>query len=66
MMLLTCHNQESARLTLFVEERLSMRLATSATDQKHIYIKTSHKKFSEGKQVHVGMEASKTNQTRWE
>ena len=26
----------------------------------------SHKKFSEGKQVHVGMEASKTNQTRWE
>ena len=27
---------------------------------------TSHKKFSEGKQVHVGMEASKTNQTRWE
>ena len=25
---------------------------------------TSHKKFSEGKQVHVGMEASKTNQTR--
>ena len=27
---------------------------------------TSHKKFSEGKQVHLGMEASKTNQTRWE
>ena len=27
---------------------------------------TSHKKFSEGKQVHVGMEASKSNQTRWE
>ena len=27
---------------------------------------TSHKKFSEGKQVRVGMEASKTNQTRWE
>ena len=27
---------------------------------------TSHKKFSEEKQVHVGMEASKTNQTRWE
>ena len=27
---------------------------------------TSHKKFSEGKQVHVGMEPSKTNQTRWE
>jgi len=24
------------------------------------------KKFSEGKQVHEGMEASKTNQTRWE
>ena len=24
------------------------------------------KKFSEEKQVHVGMEASKTNQTRWE
>jgi len=23
-------------------------------------------KFSEGKQAHVGMEASKTNQTRWE
>ena len=27
---------------------------------------TSHKTFSEGKQVHVGMETSKTNQTRWE
>ena len=27
---------------------------------------TSHKKFSEGKQTHVGMEALKTNQTRWE
>ena len=27
---------------------------------------TSHKKSSEGKQVHVGMEASKNNQTRWE
>ena len=27
---------------------------------------TSHKKFSERKQAHVGMEASKTNQTRWE
>ena len=29
-------------------------------------IETSHKKFSEGKQVHVGMEASKINQTRCE
>ena len=27
---------------------------------------TSHIKFSEGKQAHVGMEALKTNQTRWE
>ena len=27
---------------------------------------TSHKKFSEGRQAHVGMEALKTNQTRWE
>ena len=27
---------------------------------------TSHEKFSEGKQAHVGMEALKTNQTRWE
>ena len=27
---------------------------------------TSHKKFSEGKQAHVGMEALKSNQTRWE
>jgi len=27
---------------------------------------TSHKMFFEGKQVHIGMEASKTNQTRWE
>ena len=27
---------------------------------------TSHKKFSEEKQAHVGMEASITNQTRWE
>ena len=24
----------------------------------HAYTKTSHKRFSEGKQVHVGMEAS--------
>ena len=31
-----------------------------------IATETSHKKFSEEKQVHVGMEASKTNQTRWE
>ena len=29
-------------------------------------IYTSPKKFSEGKQVHVGMEASKPNQTGWE
>ena len=27
---------------------------------------TSQKKFSEGKQAHVGMEALKTNRTRWE
>jgi len=27
---------------------------------------TSHKKFSEWKQAHVGMEPSKSNQTRWE
>jgi len=27
------------------------------------YVEISHYKFSEGKQVHVGMEASKTNQT---
>ena len=27
---------------------------------------TTHKKFSEGKQVHARMEASKINQTRWE
>ena len=32
----------------------------------YIYIYTSHKKFSEGKHAHVGMEASKTNQTRWD
>ena len=32
---------------------------------RHVYL-TSHKKFSEEKQAHVGMEASKTNQTRWE
>ena len=31
-----------------------------------LQVDTSHKKFSEGKQMHVGMEASKTNQTRWE
>ena len=30
----------------------------------HIHYPTSHKKFSEGKQAHVGMESSKTNQTR--
>ena len=30
----------------------------------YISIITSYRKFSEGKQVHVGMEASKTNQTR--
>ena len=27
---------------------------------------TSPKKFSKGKQVHVGMERSKTSRTRWE
>ena len=31
-----------------------------------VYNTESHKKFSEEKQAHVGMEASKTNQTRWE
>ena len=38
-------------------------------DSKPVYyisIITSYRKFSERKQVHVGMEASKTNQTRWE
>ena len=30
------------------------------------WVRISHKKFSEGKQAHVGMEALKTNQTRWE
>ena len=30
------------------------------------YYNTSHKKFSEGKQPHVGMEALKTNRTRWD
>ena len=28
-------------------------------------VPTRHKKFSEGKQIHVGMETSKINQTRW-
>ena len=36
------------------------------TKRKKKATKTSHKKFSERKQVHVGMEASKTSQTRWE
>ena len=36
------------------------------TKEKKKATETSHKKFSEGKQLHVGMEASKTNQTRWE
>jgi len=31
-----------------------------------MHLFTSDKKFSEGKQAHVGMEASKTNQTGWE
>ena len=31
-----------------------------------IYLDTSHKTFSEGKQAHVGMEALKTNQSKWE
>ena len=29
-------------------------------------VETTHKQFSKGKQVHVRMELSKTNQTRWE
>ena len=32
----------------------------------NIHTYTSHKMFSEWKQAHVGMELSKTNQTRWE
>ena len=32
----------------------------------HLKIHKSYKKFSEGKQVHVGVEALKTNRTRWE
>ena len=32
----------------------------------HTSLCKSHKKFSEGKQAHVGMEALKTNRTRWE
>ena len=36
------------------------------SDIANTIIIESHKKFSEGKQVHVGMEASKTNQTGWE
>ena len=41
---------------------------THVSHCRHHLLETSHKKFSEGKQVHVGMEASKTNQTtcRWE
>ena len=38
----------------------------SRLEKRSLLITTSNKKFSEGKQVHVGMEASKTNQTRWE
>ena len=32
----------------------------------HIIMLQVTKRFSERKQVHVGMEVSKTNQTRWE
>ena len=31
-----------------------------------VHISTSPKKFSKGKQAHVGMERSKTSRTRWE
>jgi len=34
--------------------------------QVHGIVSYKSQKFSEGKQAHVGMEASKTNQTRWE
>ena len=45
---------------------LSLPFLNDNTKRKKKATETSHKKFSEGKQVHVGMEASKTNQTRWE
>ena len=38
---------------------------TIPKQQRKKATETSHRKFSEGKQVHVGMKASKTNQTRW-
>ena len=42
-------------------------LNTAAAVQKWLVVyTTSHKKLSGWKQVHVGMEASKTNQARWE
>ena len=47
-------------LYMFSLERSVLLLAYACSNIQ------SHKKFSEGKQAHVGMEALKTNQTRWE
>ena len=38
----------------------------SCSNKKSNTTRTSHETFSELKQVHVGMEPSKTSQTRWE
>ena len=43
-----------------------MILSDNTKKKKKRATETGHRKFSEGKRVHVGMEASKTNQTRWE
>ena len=52
-------------LTKFVNALCCILRCNMSKPPQDIYT-TSHKKFSEGKQVHVGMETSKTNQTRWE
>ena len=38
----------------------------SYNSKKYKTTETNHKKFTEWKQAHAGMEPSKTNQTRWE
>ena len=38
----------------------------SSPGNGYVILLNKSQKFSEGKQVRVGMEASKTNQTRWE
>ena len=52
---------------MLVAQTLQCAVLNTAAAQKWLVVyTTSHKKFSGWKQAHVGMEASKTTQARWE